>query len=68
MKIVEFFSMLWGKLSELEPEPEILTSWIRTKMDRLRNTAKLLRKVDELIIREEVDLGNSECNYVITFI
>jgi hypothetical protein len=26
-------------LSELEPEPELLTSWSRTKMDRLRNTA-----------------------------
>jgi hypothetical protein len=34
MKIVEFFLIIWGKLSE--PEPEFLTS--RTKMDRLRNT------------------------------
>jgi hypothetical protein len=45
MKIVEFFWItgIWGKLSELEPEPEFLTSWSRswsrTKMDRLRNTA-----------------------------
>jgi hypothetical protein len=45
MKIVEFFLFIWGKLSELEPEPEpeFLTSWSRswsrTKMDRLRNTA-----------------------------
>jgi hypothetical protein len=43
MKIVEFFLILWGKLSEVEPEPEFLTSWSRswsrTKMDRLRNTA-----------------------------
>jgi hypothetical protein len=47
MKIVEFFLIIWGKLSELEPEPEFLTSWSlsgsrnwsRTKMDRLRNTA-----------------------------
>jgi hypothetical protein len=42
MKIVEFFLIIWGKLSELEPEPEFLTSWSRswsrTKMDRLRNT------------------------------
>jgi hypothetical protein len=46
MKIVEFFFITWGKLSELEPEPEFLTSWsrrrsrswTRTKMDRLRNT------------------------------
>jgi hypothetical protein len=42
MKIVEFFLIIWGKLSELEPEPEFLTSWAqsrsRTKMDRLRNT------------------------------
>jgi hypothetical protein len=45
MKIFEFFLIIWGKLSELEPEPEFLTSWSqsrswsRTKMDRLRNTA-----------------------------
>jgi hypothetical protein len=49
MKIVEFFFIIWGKLSELELEPEpvleFLTSWCRnrswsrTKMDRLRNTA-----------------------------
>jgi hypothetical protein len=44
MKIVEFFLIIWGKLSELEPEPEFLTSWSRsrnwsrTKMDRLHNT------------------------------
>jgi hypothetical protein len=39
MKIVEFFSIIWGTLSELEPE--FLTRWSRsrTKMDRLRNTA-----------------------------
>jgi hypothetical protein len=48
MKIVEFFLIIWGKWSELElePEPEFLASWSRsrswsrTKMDRLRNTAK----------------------------
>jgi hypothetical protein len=45
MKIVEFFLIIWGQLSELELEPEFLTSWSRswswsrTKMDRLRNTA-----------------------------
>jgi hypothetical protein len=45
MKIVELFLIIWGKLSELEPEPEFLTSWSRsrswsrTKMDQLRNTA-----------------------------
>jgi hypothetical protein len=45
MKIVEFFLIIWGKLSELKPEQEFLTSWSRirswsrTKMDRLRNTA-----------------------------
>jgi hypothetical protein len=40
MKIVEFFLIIWGKWSELEPEPEFLTSWSQspTKMDRLRNT------------------------------
>jgi hypothetical protein len=42
MKIVEFFLIIWEKLFELEPEPELLTSWSRswsrTKMDRLRNT------------------------------
>jgi hypothetical protein len=38
MKIVEFFLITGGKLSELEPEPEFLTSWSRAKMDRLRNT------------------------------
>jgi hypothetical protein len=42
MKIVEFFLIIREKLSELEPEPEFLTSWSRswsrTKMDRLRNT------------------------------
>jgi hypothetical protein len=41
MNIVEFFLIIWGKWSELEPEPEFLTSWSRswsrTKMDRLRN-------------------------------
>jgi hypothetical protein len=31
MKIVEFFLIIWGKLSELEPEPEFLTSWSRKK-------------------------------------
>jgi hypothetical protein len=36
IKIVEFFLIIWGKLSELESE--FLTSWSRTKMDRLRNT------------------------------
>jgi hypothetical protein len=39
MKIVEFFLIIWGKLSELEPK--FLTSWSRswsrTKVDRLRN-------------------------------
>jgi hypothetical protein len=43
MKIVEFFLIIWGKWSELEPEPEFCTSWSRswsrTNMDRLRNTA-----------------------------
>jgi hypothetical protein len=40
MKIVEFFLITWGKWSELEAEPEFLTSWSRsrTKMDWLRNT------------------------------
>jgi hypothetical protein len=44
MKIVEFFLIIWGKMSELEPEPEFLTSWSRSrswsrkKMDQLRNT------------------------------
>jgi hypothetical protein len=42
MKIVEFVLIILGNLSELEPEPEFLTSWSRiwsrTKMDRLRNT------------------------------
>jgi hypothetical protein len=43
MKIYEFFLIIWGKLSELEPEPEFLTSWSwsRTKMDRLRNTGNM---------------------------
>jgi hypothetical protein len=40
IKIVEFFLIIWGKLSELEPE--FLTSWSRSwsrkKMERLRNT------------------------------
>jgi hypothetical protein len=36
IKIVEFFLIIWGKLSE--PEPEFLTSWSRTKMDLLCNT------------------------------
>jgi hypothetical protein len=40
MKIVEFFLIIWGKCFELDPEPEFLTSWSRsrTKMDRLCNT------------------------------
>jgi hypothetical protein len=42
MKIVEFFLIIGGKLSELEPGPEFFTSfsrsWSRTKMDWLRNT------------------------------
>jgi hypothetical protein len=38
MIIVEFFLIIWGKWSELEPEPELLTSGSSTKMDRLRNT------------------------------
>jgi hypothetical protein len=44
MKINDFFIIIWGKMSELEPEPEFSTSWSRTrswsrtKMDRLRNT------------------------------
>jgi hypothetical protein len=37
IKIVDFFLIIWGKLSELEPE--FFTSWSRTKMDLLRNTA-----------------------------
>jgi hypothetical protein len=43
--VFEFFLIIWGKLSELKPEPEFLTSWSRswnrTKMDRLRNTGIL---------------------------
>jgi hypothetical protein len=39
IKIDEFFLIIWQKWSELEPEPEFLPSWSRTKMDRLRNTA-----------------------------
>jgi hypothetical protein len=39
MKIFEFFLIIWGKWSKLEPEPKFLTNWSRTKMDRLRNTA-----------------------------
>jgi hypothetical protein len=44
MKIVEIFLIIWGKWSELEQEPEFLTSWSRsrTKMDQRRNTAKEL--------------------------
>jgi hypothetical protein len=42
MKTIEFFFIIWEKLSELELEPEFLTSWSRswsrTEMDRLRNT------------------------------
>jgi hypothetical protein len=30
MKIVEYFLIFWGKWSELEPEPEVLTSWSRS--------------------------------------
>jgi hypothetical protein len=44
MKIVEFFLIIWGKLSELEPE--FFTRWSRSKKDRLRNT-----DVKELAIR-----------------
>jgi hypothetical protein len=48
MKIVEFFIIIWGKLSELEPEAAFLTkwsrSWSRTKMDRLRNTVSNNKK------------------------
>jgi hypothetical protein len=36
MKIIEFFLIIWAKWSELEPE--FLTSWSLTKIDRLRNT------------------------------
>jgi hypothetical protein len=44
VKIVEFFLIIWGKWSELELEPEFLTSWSRsrTKMNRLRNTGMVL--------------------------
>jgi hypothetical protein len=44
MKIVEFFLMIWGKLSELEQEflRSWSRSWSRTKMDRLRNTGLYL--------------------------
>jgi hypothetical protein len=31
MKIVEFFFIIWGKWSKLEPEPEFLTSWSRSR-------------------------------------
>jgi hypothetical protein len=40
MKIVKFFLIIWGKLSELEFFTSWSRSWSRTKMDRLRNTAK----------------------------
>jgi hypothetical protein len=32
MKIIEFFLIKWGKLSELEPEPKFLTSWSQTTL------------------------------------
>jgi hypothetical protein len=52
MKIVDFFFIIWGKLSELdsEPEQELLTSWSqsrswnKTKLVRLRNTDPSLNK------------------------
>jgi hypothetical protein len=49
MKIVEFFLIIRGKWSELEPEPEFLTSWSRsrTKMDRLRNTGIMHVKIGD---------------------
>jgi hypothetical protein len=59
MKIVEFFSIIWGKLSELEPEPEFSTSWSRTKMDRLRNTSQNRTKIDRL---RSIDLYLSASN------
>jgi hypothetical protein len=31
MKIVDFFLIIWGKLSELEPELEFLTNWSRSR-------------------------------------
>jgi hypothetical protein len=31
MKIIEFFLIIWGKLPELEPESEFLTSYIRSR-------------------------------------
>jgi hypothetical protein len=31
VKIVEFFKIMWGKLSEQEPELEFLTSWSRSQ-------------------------------------
>jgi hypothetical protein len=47
MKIVEFFLIIRGKWSELEPE--FLTSWSRswssTKIDRLCNTAFFYRNM-----------------------
>jgi hypothetical protein len=53
-----------GKLYELEPEPEFLTSWSRsrswsrTKMDRLRNTGckygkyqrNVLKRVETVVV------------------
>jgi hypothetical protein len=48
MKIIEFFLIILGKLSE--PEPEFLTSWSRsrTKMDRLRNTGIETQNLPEI--------------------
>jgi hypothetical protein len=50
MKIFDFFRKYMGKMvgagaeifDKLEPEPKFFTSWSRsrTKMDRLRNTAR----------------------------
>jgi hypothetical protein len=70
MKIVDFFLIIWGKLSELELEPEYLTSWSRrwsrswsrTKMDRLRNTghnelsqcASCSKKFKKIVLHGEV--------------
>jgi hypothetical protein len=63
MKINEFFLSMWGKLSELEPEPQFLTSWSwswsRTKMDRLRNTDRTGKTCDAYVVRRVGRIFNS---------
>jgi hypothetical protein len=43
MKIVEFFLIIWGKWSELEPEPEFLTRKKWTGSATLLATFAMLR-------------------------